>query len=405
MRLPPARLGPDGKPTGPFAHLQPGFAVPGRPLAHITDGSSNTLMVAEAAEPVEWTKPEDLPFPGFPGGPKPPPVPKLGGPFTGGFHAVMGDAAAHFFPSTLSEATLRALISADGGEVLEKEVADILHPPKPKLADAPAGVPSHLPDAAARTAAVENYRAIVRGLHAFNDANQYLPAAIMADKVAGLSWRVQLLPFIGEEKLFKEFNLKEPWDSAHNRALLERMPKVFESPGKAAPKGQTFVRTTQGQAGIIPWDIGANAGPRGLPSNQTPGSPLPGRRLVAGIPDGTSNTILFFEAAEAVPWSKPEEVSFEMKGPVIGKSGRPEWPKEIKVPALGGVFPDGFHAAMADGRITFFKSGYPSAELAKLLCPNDGWVVDPLGHPDKIGYSISFEPTPAPPTKAGGKIK
>lgn len=404
LRLPFPRVAAKGKePPGPFARLVPGTLAPGISLPRIPDGSSNTIAVFEATEPVEWTRPDDLPFPGFPGMPKQPPVPKLGGPFAGGFHALMCDGSTHFFPDTLPETVLRALITADGGEVLGKEATDILMPPKPKAASHTPSVPAQLPDSAARRTAVENYSAIVRALHDFNDVFQYLPAGIVSDNAVGLSWRVQLLPYVGEDKLFKEFKLGEPWDGAHNKALLERMPKVFASPGKAAPKGYTFVRTTQGQGGIIPWDLGNNKAPQGIPKGWAPGMPLMSRNLLAGIPDGTSNTILFFEAAEAVPWTKPEEIPFTIPAPVIGKSGRSELPKDVKVPAMGGVFDGGFHAAMADGRITFYKSDYPSGELAKLLCPTDGWVVDPYGPPDKIGYSIPLEPTYAPLPKAGGK--
>ena len=34
---------------------------------------------------------------------------------------------------------------------------------------------------------------------------------------ARLSWRVALLPYVGEGKLYAEFKLDEPWDSAHNK--------------------------------------------------------------------------------------------------------------------------------------------------------------------------------------------
>ena len=56
-------------------------------LATITDGTSNTFMVAEAGKPVIWTKPEDMPFDGKK-------LPDLGGMFDGSFTAVMGDGAA-----------------------------------------------------------------------------------------------------------------------------------------------------------------------------------------------------------------------------------------------------------------------------------------------------------------------
>jgi hypothetical protein len=42
-----------------------------------------------------------------------------------------------------------------------------------------------------------------------------------------LSWRVALLPFLGEQSLYSEFHHDEPWDSPHNQSLVSRMPKVF----------------------------------------------------------------------------------------------------------------------------------------------------------------------------------
>jgi uncharacterized protein DUF1559 len=390
---------PKGKaPPPPFPHLQPGFFAPGQRMVGILDGTSNTLMVVEAAEPVEWTKPDDLPSPGFPGAPDQPPTPKLGGPFAGGFHGLMCDGAAHFFPDTLGEKTLRAMITTNGGEVLPEEATKILFPPDPKKAAIPTEVPSDLPDAAARRTAVGNYFAIHKAIDAFDQTTGHIPAGISAKKTLGLSWRVQLLPYLGQEALFKEFKLNEPWDSEHNRKLIDRMPKVFESPGKAAPKGHTFIRTTEGQAAIL------RTGPDGkVQARQEDGAPAYGIRLIAGIPDGTTNTILFFEAEESVPWTKPGDVPFAGTGtPILGKGGRYELPKTAKIPKLGGPFADGFHAVMADGQVTFYKTGFPEAELAKLLCPNDGWVVDQFLDPSKILYSI---PPPVPPKKPSSPIK
>jgi hypothetical protein len=109
-----------------------------------------------------------------------------------------------------------------------------------------------------------------------------------------------------------------------------------------------------------------------------------GTPLISGVPDGLSNTILFVEAGEAVPWTKPDELL--MPSPFDPKGGGPVL--EAKLPPLGGPFTDGFHAVMGDGRITFYRTGYPSGHLAKLFCPNDGWIVVPLGEPEKIAYSI-----------------
>lgn len=51
--------------------------------------------------------------------------------------------------------------------------------------------------------------------------------AFPKDAESGLSWRVALLPFLGEERLHGQFHHDEPWDSPHNNALLVRMPQVF----------------------------------------------------------------------------------------------------------------------------------------------------------------------------------
>jgi hypothetical protein len=129
---------PKGKKPPPmYPHFKPGHFVQGQPLTGIVDGTAYSLMAAEAPEPVEWTRPADLPFPGFASAPNTPPVPKLGGVYSGGFHGLMCDGNVHFFPDTLSEQTLRALISTSGGEILEKELADKLYIPKPVHSDPP----------------------------------------------------------------------------------------------------------------------------------------------------------------------------------------------------------------------------------------------------------------------------
>ncbi len=52
-----------------------------------------------------------------------------------------------------------------------------------------------------------------------------------AYKPTELSWRVALLPFLDKQDLYDEFHHDEPWDSPHNLKLVDKMPKVFRSPG------------------------------------------------------------------------------------------------------------------------------------------------------------------------------
>ncbi len=43
------------------------------------------------------------------------------------------------------------------------------------------------------------------------------------------SWRVYLLPYLNEEKLFRQIRLDEPWDSAWNRQFHAQMPNVYRN--------------------------------------------------------------------------------------------------------------------------------------------------------------------------------
>ncbi len=90
------------------------FLVPGRKINYrsIADGSSNTFMVVEGEEAVNWLKPGDLPY-------SPTKLPKLGNPKTGKFLAAMADSQVRWLDAKkLGEPTLHGLITVDGGEVV-----------------------------------------------------------------------------------------------------------------------------------------------------------------------------------------------------------------------------------------------------------------------------------------------
>jgi Protein of unknown function (DUF1559) len=99
--------------TGKNAVLKPGQKVT---LATIIDGTSNTLMVAEAAKPIIWSKPGDLVFDGKD-------VPALGGMFDGKFHAAFCDGWVVRFRKGVNEETLRRLIDPADGQVVDKDRA------------------------------------------------------------------------------------------------------------------------------------------------------------------------------------------------------------------------------------------------------------------------------------------
>jgi hypothetical protein len=93
-----------------FANYHPNG---GRLPASISDGTSQTLAVVEAATPVIWTRPDDIEAPE-----KQLVEPKLGGVFKEGYHVAFWDGSARFFrKGSLSEATLRALVTPNAADL------------------------------------------------------------------------------------------------------------------------------------------------------------------------------------------------------------------------------------------------------------------------------------------------
>ena len=100
----------------------------GMQFPQITDGLSNTILVVEAKRDIPWTKPEDIPFD------KDKPAPKFGGHHPGSFLAVLGDGSVRAFPDNLPNDILKALISRDGGELIDWDIPGFkISPQQPPL--------------------------------------------------------------------------------------------------------------------------------------------------------------------------------------------------------------------------------------------------------------------------------
>jgi hypothetical protein len=195
---------------------------------------------------------------------------------------------------------------------------------------------------AARMQSQNNLKQIGLALHNYHDVHGALPPAAICDKNGKplLSWRVAILPFIEQDQLYKQFHLDEPWDSEHNKALLQFMPKTYALPADKAKHDPpaTYYRVFADNGAMFDLKRGVT---------------------FAQVTDGLSNTLMVVEAADAVPWSKPDELDYDPQ----------------KAPKLGFHFGDRANVLLGDGSVRAIRKTLPERTLHLLIQRSDGQPV------------------------------
>ena len=123
--MPPTFLCPSRVKPEPFTTTYRGFVGAGAMfetgqdigLASVTDGTSNTIAVAEASEAVPWSKPADLPFDQQ----AQPSLYGAGSSHPGGFDCGFADGSVRFIKNSINAVVFKALITRNGGEVINAD--------------------------------------------------------------------------------------------------------------------------------------------------------------------------------------------------------------------------------------------------------------------------------------------
>jgi len=200
-------------------------------------------------------------------------------------------------------------------------------------------------DQAGRNADMDRFKKILLAMHNYHDTYRSFPPREEArdqQGKTGLSWRVHLLPFLDQRELYGTFRLDEPWDSAHNRPLLARMPDVYKSRMPNVASGQTTFLAPVGEDTVF-------GGPKAI--------------RFQDITDGTSNTAVLVEVKpeRAVPWTAPQDYTFDPETPAAGLQT--------------GI--DGrFLAGWADGSVHQLRSQASADAILRLFRKSDGKLLD-----------------------------
>jgi beta-lactamase regulating signal transducer with metallopeptidase domain len=318
--------------SGYYVFVGPGTMFEGKEgikIQEITDGTSNTLMVVEAKRNIPWTRPDDIPF-----DPEKP-LPVLGF-VKGQITAALGDGSARVYDIEKIKDQLKWLIMRNDGHRID--VSKLEGDPAPP---SPVQRRRTFPtDNAGRTK--NNLKLLMLAMHNYHDVHNHFPPAFVMgpDGKTPHSWRVELLPFLEQKTLYEQYRMNEPWDSEHNKKVLEQMPAVFRSPHDDPKSANSGYFALVGPGTVFDKPEGVS---------------------IRDITDGTSLTLMLVESKRNIPWTKPEDIKFDPEKPV---------------PELGGFVEGRFNAALADGSVQTIDKERVKDNLKWLIMRNDGHPID-----------------------------
>ncbi|MCI0705829.1 MAG: DUF1559 domain-containing protein [Planctomycetia bacterium] len=165
-----------------------------------------------------------------------------------------------------------------------------------------------------------NLSQIARAIEKYHkDKGHYPPPAILdKDGKPLLSWRVAILPYMenvyiegpfdggkpinGPAELYSMFKLNEPWDSPHNKKLIDKLPSVYRAAWSVIPYPQSSIGKTTTLAVV-------GKGAIFDPTKKTVGD--------GDVRDSLKETLLLLsteDPTQAVYWTKPADIALTAEG-------------------------------------------------------------------------------------------
>ncbi len=182
------------------------------------------------------------------------------------------------------------------------------------------------------------------------DHGNYPPAYVTDDNGKPMySWRVLLLPYLGEDKLHSMFDLGKPWDDPVNKRAASRMPEVYGCPMDR----------------------------NGLSNDETSYMLITGKTLLffqeekrkpTAIADPKGSTFLVVEVHNmGIHWAEPIDLDARQM----------DWAVNVDKGLGSDHHGGGMHALMADGSVHHLGDFVPPEELQAMATIHGGEKVDP----------------------------
>lgn len=160
-----------------------------------------------------------------------------------------------------------------------------------------------------------------------------------------LSWRVHLLPYVGENSLYEKFQLADGWQGTVNRQLAREVPVVYRRLNHDASSESTQVLTPVSRSEESPERLGIERG---------------ANRTFLGDPD--SLTAMVVEGTDATiqgPWTMGYDLEVDSASPRNGLEER------------AGVYV----IVMVDGSVKLINASNSDDVIYRILVRNDGLPV------------------------------
>ena len=187
----------------------------------------------------------------------------------------------------------------------------------------------------------------------YKERGSFPPAFVVDESGAAVhSWRVLLLPYLGETKLYEKYDFSEPWNGPRNSLLASRIPECYKCPldnGKCASVYEMVFnyRYHDLQANYLLISGSTSAFRDGIAPT------------LAEFPDGARRTLLLVESsAKGRNWMEPVDTT-------IAEFSNARYERKR-------LHSGEFHICFVSGEIKALAGTTTSVERLELADPGDG---------------------------------